>query len=329
VRRTSAVLAAALLAAAGLATANGAASAASGPRAGEDRGRAHQRVVDYWTPGRMAAAVPRGMQRSQAAPDTPGKGGKGGGSTDTVTGATWTRTGAPVEKTTGRVFFIMGGVKYVCSGSAVAGGRRGVNLVLTAGHCLWDDVDGWASFLMFIPGYHEGAEPYGRWTAESVYTTRAWTKDGHAWTDDTGVAVVNGDEPFLADTLGVTLPAVRTDLDRTALEGQTFSAFGYPSAQKYNGQTLTYCQGPPAHSFDGVDSLSIECDMTGGSSGGPWYDEKDGVGEIVSVNSYGYYRVKRMFGPVLDGAESTLLAEAADGRCGRGEVCAAGLAEQP
>jgi hypothetical protein len=44
----------------------------------------------------------------------------------------------------------------------------------------------------------------------------------------------------------------------------------------------------------------MACDMTGGSSGGPWlgaFDEATGVGALSSLNSYGYQGVQAMFGP--------------------------------
>lgn len=49
--------------------------------------------------------------------------------------------------------------------------------------------------------------------------------------------------------------------------------------------------------------LSIGCDMTGGSSGGPWLADTDGDGveEIVSVNSNGPVQI--MFGPNLNGRD--------------------------
>lgn len=271
----------------------------------------HQRIVDYWTPARRASAVPRDMTRPS---DRKGKpGGGGGGTTGTVTGATWTRTGSAVEKTTGKVYFSMGRSNYVCSGSAVSGS---VNLVLSAGHCVWDDAEGFATNWMFWPGYYNGEKPYGTWTAKQLFTTSGWkTVGGNDWKNDAGLAVVTGDPGHTWSELG-TLPSMSTSTDYGNLGGAVYSAFGYPAAQKYKGQTLTYCQGPVQTGYDGdPNTLSMACDMTGGSSGGPWYSQANGSGQVVSLNSYGYSGVSRMFGPTFDSPEGSMVSAASDGGC--------------
>ena len=108
----------------------------------------------------------------------------------------------------------------------------------------------------------------------------------------------------------------------TVVSDTTFSAFGYPAAKKYKGGTLTYCEGPAVSGYDGDPAtVSIACDMTGGSSGGPWYDESGGNGEITSLNSYGYGGLNRMFGPTFDAQESAAYVAASDGSCDGTEVC--------
>ena len=44
----------------------------------------------------------------------------------------------------------------------------------------------------------------------------------------------------------------------------------------------------------------MPCNMTGGSSGGPWlsgFNETTGAGTLSSVNSYGYGNTAVMYGP--------------------------------
>jgi V8-like Glu-specific endopeptidase len=297
----------------------GSATAAPGGRHGAsvDARSAHQRIVDYWTPARRASAIPRGVTRTERK-GRPNAG--GGGTSSTVTGAAWTGTGAAVAKTTGKVFFVMGGQNYVCSGSAVAGS---VNLVLSAGHCVWDDADSFATNWMFVPGYNNGNAPYGKWTATDLFTTADWqAPGGNDWKNDAGMAVVAGGAGHAWSDLGP-LPSMVTTTDYTKLVGKTYSAFGYPAAQKYKGETLTYCQGPVQTGYDkDPNTVSMACDMTGGSSGGPWYDDREGTGSIVSLNSYGYSGSSRMYGPTFDAAESSMLAAAGDGACDSGDVCA-------
>lgn len=250
--------------------------------------------------------------------------GKPGGGTGTVTGAKWTDSSAPVAKTTGRVFFTLGGRDYSCSGSAVLDNSVStVSLVLTAGHCVWDDTLHFASNWMFDPGYTNGTAPYGHWTATALFTTSGWHAAGGAdWPDDAGIAVVEGDTTgqTLAQRLQVALPSVDTSGNYTD-SSLTYSAFGYPAAQKYKGVALTYCQGPVQLGLDGDNTVSMACDMTGGSSGGPWYDHANGVGKIKSLNSYGYLGIKRMFGPTFDTQEGAMLSAAGNGVCNNGEVC--------
>jgi hypothetical protein len=86
--------------------------------------------------------------------------------------------------------------------------------------------------------------------------------------------------------------------------GDTVSAFGYPAAQKYRGNDLVYCQGPVrTDSFTDDLTYGVTCNMTGGSSGGPWFapfDDESGTGIQMSVNSYGYTGDKSMYGPMFN-----------------------------
>ncbi len=68
-------------------------------------------------------------------------------------------------------------------------------------------------------------------------------------------------------------------------------------------------------------TLGLTCDLTSGASGGPWYSEPNGEGQIVSVNSYLAPNDDRVFGPVFDGPEMVMLRSARDGECDRREVC--------
>ena len=330
-RRYAALAVLSLLAASTTSVLAGPATAAS-PRADQARDKAHQRIVDYWTPARRANAKPRDVvlpdpRAKGQKPDKPGGGkggGKGGGGKDdgAITGSTWSGGGA-VAQTTGKVFFLIDGNQYTCSASAVDG--DGVDVVLTAGHCVWDDAAGFATFFLFVPGYEGTMPPEGeRWTATSLFTTEAWADDGDSYSDDAGLAVM--DHPAygsFAEALEVDLPTMAIPGEYASSEGDTFSAFGYPAAQKYKGSTLTYCEGPVELGFsDALDTLSMPCDMTGGSSGGPWYDGPAGQGAITSLNSYGYNGIHRMFGPTFDAEqEGAMKDQATDGACDAGERC--------
>ena len=282
----------------------------------------HRRIVEFWTAENRASAVPRDVDRHGPGPDErakPSPGG-GGGTGSTVTGASWTG-GGQVAKTTGKLFFTEHGVRYTCSGSAVA--NRLVNVVLTAGHCVHGGGAGetFVTNWIFYPAYgtNPSSPPYGGWTATDLFTTSLWATDpnGDGFDDDAGFAVVtDGADGTLAGVLGA-LPTI-TFAAQTPATVQT--SFGYPASKKYSsGNVLTYCQGPTKLTYDSADTYGLACDMTGGSSGGPWFtgfDGPTGAGTITSLNSYGYASLRNvMFGPIFGSGEQSAYNSAGTGDC--------------
>ena len=96
--------------------------------------------------------------------------------------------------------------------------------------------------------------------------------------------------------------------------GTRAHAFGYPAAQKYKGADLVYCAGPVfSDPYNDGLTYGLPCDMTGGSSGGPWltgFDAGTGSGILSSVNSYGYAGVKAMHGPKFNTRTSAVYTSA-------------------
>jgi len=144
--------------------------------------------------------------------------------------------------------------------------------------------------------------PVGRSGAEGVpvaYTPRGW-KAGAGWRWDFGALVV---QKRGETSLGVTLGGIDIDLTGTGANRPIVS-YGYPVKPPFDGSQLFVCKamskaGDPFYTRS-ESVLGIGCDMTGGSSGGPWIWSDS----IVSVNSY--VPVKRsdlnlMFGPNLNG----------------------------
>ncbi|UZJ31626.1 trypsin-like serine peptidase [Streptomyces endophytica] len=206
-------------------------------------------------------------------------------------GGPWTGGGA-VTKTAGRVFFTYQGRTASCSGDAVTSANK--STVLTAGHCV--KLDGaWHTNWVFVPGYHDGQAPYGKWSAAKTLSTPQWTASEDI-NYDVGAAVVAPlDGKKLTDVVG------GQGLSFNSGYNKTMYAFGYPAAAPYDGTKLIYCSGTtmkdPLFSHD----HGLSCNMTGGSSGGPWFtsfDEKTGTGLQSSVNSFGYqFLPNTMFGP--------------------------------
>lgn len=176
--------------------------------------------------------------------------------------------------TTGKVFFTSGGSRYVCSGSAAKSSHG--NLVLTAGHCAHDggSDDTYVTNWIFYPRYKSGADPVlGAWTASRLEATQDWQTRENAFENDVAFAVVGGNTNFSSLEAAVTSEGGTTPSIAFThpADGTKIHSFGYPAARPYNGATLIYCSGGVTTGYDGRETLSIPCDMTGGSSGGPWY----------------------------------------------------------
>jgi hypothetical protein len=287
-----------------------------------DQARAeHQRIVDFWTPERIAQAVPRDFVLDgrgwRAKPENPGKPGGGGGDS-TVTGASW-NGGGEVADTTGKVLFAMSSSYYVCSGSVATESVSGRSVVVSAGHCVFDESNGqFATNWMFIPDYDAAPAPldtqgnfcaqtqWGCWTATSLVVHEGYATAGgfndQAVQYDWGFAVM-GNGGHANTQLDATVGSQSVSFTSVSL-GTTVSAFGYPAAQKYKGNDLIYCQGPVrTDSFTDDLTYGVTCNMTGGSSGGPWFapfDDGAGAGTQMSVNSYGYSGDKSMYGPIFN-----------------------------
>jgi V8-like Glu-specific endopeptidase len=275
---------------AGLASAVFAAPSAAAPitaapavsHVGAQTAKAIADVTAFWTPERMRSATPMDtitIGSPSAIKRVPA------GAPTAITpqafpsgGAAWTGGGA-VVRTAGRVFFTYQGRTASCSGNAVVSSNR--STVMTAGHCV--KLSGafhtnWA----FVPAYNNGAAPYGTWTARLTRATPQWVASEDI-NYDIGAAVVNTlNGQFLTDVVG------SQGIAFNQARGQRMYAFGYPAAAPYDGTRLIYCSGTVFNAFLS-NGIGMTCNMTGGSSGGPWFlgfSEASGTGIQNSVNSY-------------------------------------------
>ena len=74
---------------------------------------------------------------------------------------------------------------------------------------------------------------------------------------------------------------------------QVFDVHGYPAAEPFDGETQRICPETPflghdAQSFlmPGPLNLAVDCDVTGGASGGGWTISGSTI--LNSVTNYGY-----------------------------------------
>jgi len=253
-------------------------------------------VADYWTAERMRSAIPgdvlagKALERgNRSSADTVEKG-KDTRVKATKGRATIAQSETPVSHI-GKVFFTMGGSNYVCSGNAVSSPNK--STVSTAGHCVNEGPGVNATNFVFVPAYQNGAAPYGKWSAKAIYSPTAWSQKGDM-AYDTGFAVVNPlGGSSLTDVVGGSGVAFNQ------ARGLTYKSFGYPAAAPFNGETLKSCTGTATNDPNNPQFLTqgIPCDMTGGSSGGPWFIGTGSSGLQNSVNSYGYNRSAVMYGP--------------------------------
>ncbi|HEY0641495.1 MAG TPA: peptidase [Pseudonocardiaceae bacterium] len=264
-------------------------------------------VTDFWTPERMRSATPLDaitvspgdLRRvtagapSTVAPSAPGVQAFPHG------GGPWTGGGAVVT-TAGRVFFTYQGRTASCSGNAVTSANK--STVMTAGHCVKLDGAFHTNFA-FAPAYNNGNAPYGTWTARLTRATPQWVASEDI-NYDIGAAVMNTlNGQSLTDVVG------GQGLAFNGSRAQNMYAFGWPAAAPYDGTRMIYCSGRTFSAFIS-SGVGMTCNMTGGSSGGPWFvnfSEATGTGLVNSVNSYKInFFPNWMFGPYFGADAQTL-----------------------
>ncbi|WP_066364810.1 trypsin-like serine peptidase [Herbidospora mongoliensis] len=265
--------------------------------------------ADYWTPQRMAKALPIGLlevvrkltsgvgpnkgpeRRKQAAPAKMRRAAP-------TSSARW-QLGGLVGRAAGRVFLTMDGVDFVCSAGSVRSANRDV--VVTAGHCVKDGTGAWARNWVFVPGYDEGARPLGTFSARRMFVAGPWSRAADD-SYDVGMVALN-------QQLGrhVNDAAGAMEIGFGVKRGQQTHGFGYPADPPYDGERLMYCAGsakPDPHSQ--THDQGLRCDLTAGASGGPWlsgFDAATGRGTVTSVSSFKYSDDNSMmYGPYFGSA---------------------------
>ncbi len=258
-------------------------------------------------------------------------GGDGGGVTEEiVTNDQWTG-GGTVQNAAGRIYFQMPAngpfwSGYVCSGTVATDDVTGISVIITAAHCVYDDVNKvFARNVLFIPNQAgtKGSgtnttcsdDPLGCWepshgVVDQDWANRTWP-DNIPWdyayyvVPDTD-AHTSGIDKVANDALDVAAGSLRVQFD-AATQGALTHALGYSYS---DDPDFMYCA--EGLGTDGLDALWLgNCGLSGGASGGPWLQPvEDGDGPIVSVNSYGYSNKPGMGGPRLTGSASCVFEQA-------------------
>ncbi|NAZ84056.1 hypothetical protein GTR02_19810 [Kineococcus sp. R8] len=304
-------------------------------------------ATEYWTPERMAAAIPvegpavstQGVAAAvgaltgrtaapapaaprTAAPEAPraddGRSTLAGtpgvvrgtrATAGTVAVATAWAGPAAVTQRVGKVFFTRGSLPYVCSASSVD--SRNGSVVVTAGHCATEGGRASTNFV-FVPGYRDGQRPHGTWAARQLFTTPEWSGG-----DQESAAALNNDVAFavLAPRSGRTLAATVGSFPIDFADStSTVTVFGYPVSARDDGETLKYCAGLRFADTSGTTDRGTNCTMAGGSSGGPWlsrFDPVAGRGTVTSVVSFSYQDdPSRLYGPAFGSSVQAAYAKA-------------------
>jgi hypothetical protein len=277
---------------------------------------AHDRTLAYWTPARIANAKPRDFVKTPSGEFQPKKGKPGGGGTSStnVIGASW-NLGGLVKDVTGKVVFTLDSGDYICTGTVVTDGTSSRSIVISAGHCAydWKTVGGFARNWTFIPDFDQAPSytcsqtAYGCWTASALVVSSGFANAGSfnntAVQNDWSFAVIT-DAANGSRSLDSTVGSMPLQASSMTTGTQVYD-FGYPAAGRYHGSDLIYC-ADQVFTDPGVSNKTygIDCNMTGGSSGGPWFSgfaaSNGNSGTIRAVNSYGYSGVTKEYASMFN-----------------------------
>jgi V8-like Glu-specific endopeptidase len=184
---------------------------------------------------------------------------------------------------------------YVCSATVVT--SAGKNMVATAAHCVYDAFGKrYAQKLQFVPADRNQMEetPYGIWYANKIFAPTEFIEQAEA--DASGRTAGNGwyyDFAFLSMDPNEDGQQIQ---DVTGGQGISFGgeldgvlSIGYPAAPPFDGLSQRYCSASNVADRYTNDYV-LNCDMTGGCSGGAWltkFDSTTGAGYLIGSNSRG------------------------------------------
>ena len=241
-------------------------------------------ALAHWTVARMLAATATSLPRSLARTGLPttnpvsatnpvGTQPARSQSGSQVKAPKGTPTASPFNgsPTTGVLFYTTGGKSHFCTASVVIS-RQG-DLALTAAHCVY--WKGFATNIEYVPGYHNGKQPYGAWPIAKITVAQGW-KNSHDPDLDFAFLTIDpqGGQQIQARTGGLTMGFTRWYSEKIEVIGHN-DTDGDPircatkSFRFRVGQMEFYCHG-----------------FWTGTSGGPWilgYNAKNGTGTVFGV----------------------------------------------
>jgi V8-like Glu-specific endopeptidase len=161
-------------------------------------------------------------------------------------------------RTVGKLFFTQGGSGFSGSAAMIT-----PNILLTAGHCVYDG--GWSTNVAFYPSYGKRAsnDRAYKFNYNYVAAWTAWTQHGNR-AFDYGMVWFDSAPGNIIGWLGT--------LWNAPTGGRTWDAVGYPATPNppFNGNVMDECLGQVASSSTAGTIGLTNDNMEHGSSGGPW-----------------------------------------------------------
>ncbi|TNE81130.1 MAG: hypothetical protein EP334_02600 [Gammaproteobacteria bacterium] len=270
-------------------------------------------------------------------------GGGGGGTTtgggDATTNEPWAAGGA-VQTAVGRIYFEMpANAKwkgpwngYVCSGTVITDSASDRSIILTAAHCVFDDANkAFARNVLFIPDQAETTgtgtdlncdnDPLGCWAptfgvVDENWTTRTFPAN-IPWDYAYYVVPVSGAHfgtTASSDELEVAAKSMAVSFGTPVFDTDDSTDVTFALGYSYSEDPkLMYCAEDMTMEPDYNDWWLPNCGLSGGASGGSWYQPAPSDGSIISVNSWGYTNSPGMAGPRLDDSSAECLLGTAEG----------------
>lgn len=173
--------------------------------------------------------------------------------------------------TVGKLFFTQRGVNFVCSASVI---QR--SALATAGHCVHDGTNsslGFSTNVLFCPSLNPSGSPRGCWPGIRLVTSRQWFASANI-DRDYGCIVTR----TFGTTINNRIGNVTGWLGRSwnFPSRQSTFALGYPAGPPFTGNRLVAVVSTEWYQLNRNTSEAqlskyMGNDLTGGSSGGPWW----------------------------------------------------------
>lgn len=192
--------------------------------------------------------------------------------------------------------FLGAGDLHTCTAGVLD--SKGGDLILTAAHCVAQDVD-----TAFVPGFKDNADPADVWKVDAIYLDPRWVQNQDPLADFAILRVTRDSGGTLEDVAGggLTIGVAPKPGTEVTVTGYGLGVGGEPIG--CTGSTELAPGGFPLFPCAG---------LVGGTSGSPWTAGQTVIGLIGGLDGGGCDE-NISYSPPFDGAVTALLARAEDG----------------